>query len=252
MTKRLLLIFAHPDDESFALGGTIAKSVSEGAEVVLVSATRGEAGKTAGLCSVEELGTFREQELRQAAEILGISKLIFLDYLDKEVALVPELEIVEKLVRILREFRPQVVITFGEDGASGHRDHRAIHHWTKAAVRLAAQQVEPEWGAEFVLPRLCYVYSTWRLPAGEVPTADFIISTAELSKRKWQAISAHKTQIYSIERFARMPEDVKQRYFDKEYFVCDPVLSSSPGQGEDLFQELSSEGCDLLCRLLSY
>lgn len=235
MSKRLLLIFAHPDDESFAIGGTIAKLVNEGVEVVLVSATRGEAGKTAGLCSVEELGAFREQELRQAANILGISEVIFLDYLDKEVAKVSELEIVEKLVRILREFRPQVVITFGEDGASGHRDHRAIHHWTKAAVQLAAQSVEPNWGAEFVLPRLCYVYSTWRLPAGELPIADFVIPTAEWSERKWQAVSVHKTQIFSIERFAGMPEDIKQRYFNHEYFVCDLELSSSPGQGEDLF-----------------
>ncbi|KJS48178.1 MAG: hypothetical protein VR66_15490, partial [Peptococcaceae bacterium BRH_c23] len=118
MAKQMLLIFAHPDDESFALGGTIAKYAEQGVTITLAVATKGEAGQTAGFCQKEELGLFREQELMSAAKVLGITEVIFLGYLDKEVPLAPPLEIVERLVRIIRTRRPQVVITFGADGAS--------------------------------------------------------------------------------------------------------------------------------------
>ena len=157
MARQMLLIFAHPDDESFALGGTIAKYAEQGVTITLVAATKGEAGKAAEICKPEELGLIREQELLRAAEILGIAEVVFLGYRDKEVPIAPPLEIVEKLVRIIRKIRPQVVITFGADGASGHRDHRAIHHFTKAAIQLAKESVEPDWGNTYTLPRLCYV-----------------------------------------------------------------------------------------------
>lgn len=238
MAMQMLLIFAHPDDESFALGGTIAKYAEQGVNITLVSATRGEAGKTAGICKPEQLGLVREQELLRAAEVLGISKVIFLGYLDKEVPLAPPLEIVEKLVRIIREVRPQVIITFGEDGASGHRDHRAIHNWTKAAVRLAKEPVEAEWGKTYILPRLCYVRSGWRLTEDELQETDYVISISKWAERKWQAIAEHQTQLGSRQKFEALEEKIKQDYISREYFQCDPSLSSFPGRGKDIFQDL--------------
>ncbi len=238
MPKKMLLIFAHPDDESFALGGTIAKYAEKGVTITLVTATKGEAGKVAGICTLEELGYIREQELMRAAEILGIDRVIFLGYRDKEVPIAPPLEIVEKLVRIIREVRPQVIITFGADGSSGHRDHLAIHHFTKSAVRFAKKSIEPEWGNSFTLPRLCYVRPGWRLSADKLQEADYKISISPWAERKWQAILEHKTQQGSRLKFEGLEETQKQDYLNQEYFHCDPVLSAFPGRGKDLFLDL--------------
>ncbi|HWQ42329.1 MAG TPA: PIG-L family deacetylase [Desulfosporosinus sp.] len=238
MARQMLLIFAHPDDESFALGGTIAKYAEQGVTITLVAATKGEAGKVAGICKPEDLGFIREQELLRAAEVLGIEDVIFLGYRDKEVPLAPPLEIVEKLVRIIRKIRPQVVITFGADGASGHRDHRAIHHFTKAAIQLAKEPVVPEWGTTYTLPRLCYVQAGWRLSKDERQGVDYIISTEPWAERKWQAVSEHKTQLFSRQKFEALEETAKLDYFKQEYFQCDHELSAFPGRGKDLFEDL--------------
>ncbi|HEY8911398.1 MAG TPA: PIG-L family deacetylase [Desulfosporosinus sp.] len=238
MALRMLLIFAHPDDESFVLGGTIAKYAEQGVEITLVAATKGEAGKAAGICKPEELGPLREKELKRAADVLGIKEVIFLGYRDKEVPMAPPLEIVEKLVRIIRKIRPQVVITFGADGASGHRDHRAIHHFAKAAIGLAKKSVEPEWGTSYTLPRLCYVQPGWRLSKDKRQEVDYIILTEPWAEKKWHAVLEHKTQLFSRRKFEALEETMKLDYFKQEYFQCDDEMSAFPGRGTDLFQDL--------------
>lgn len=238
MTKQMLLIFAHPDDESFALGGTISKYAEQGVKITLVAATKGEAGKVAGICKPEELGAIREKELRSAADVLGITKVIFLGYRDKDVNIAPPLEIVEKLVRIIRDVRPQVIITFGADGSSGHRDHRAIHHFTKAAIQFAKEPIELEWGNPFTLPRLCYVRPAWRLTADKLLEADYSILISPWAERKWEAILQHQTQAGSRLKFEGLEEKQKQIYLSQEYFQCDQALSAFPGRGKDLFEDL--------------
>ena len=81
---RILAIFAHPDDEAFGTGGTLSRYASTGQEVYLVCATRGEVGEISdpSLASPDNLGTVREDELRCAANTMGIKDLIFLDYRD--------------------------------------------------------------------------------------------------------------------------------------------------------------------------
>ncbi len=238
MANKMLLIFAHPDDESFALGGTIAKYAEQGVQVTLVVATRGEAGRAAGICKPEELGLFREQELLKAAKVLGIKEVIFLGYRDKEVPIAPPLEIVEKLVRVIRKIRPQVVITFGADGSSGHRDHKAIHYFTKAAIQLAKEPLEPKWGDPYTLPRLCYVQAGWRLSNDALQEMDYIIPIKQWAEQKKKAITEHQTQLFSQQKFEAMDERLKQDYFSREYFQCDAELSFFPGRGADIFAEL--------------
>ncbi len=238
MTKQMLLIFAHPDDESFALGGTIAKYADQGVTITLVTATKGEAGKVAEICKPEELGQIREQELMRAAKVLGIARVIFLGYRDKEVPIAPPLEIVEKIIRIIREVRPQVIITFGADGSSGHRDHLAMHHFTKAAIQLAQEPIEPEWGKPYALPRLCYVRPGWRLEADKLQEANYKIAISPWAERKWRAILEHQTQQGSRLKFEGLEETQKQNYLSQEYFQADPALSAFPGKGTDLFQGL--------------
>ena len=149
----LMAVFAHPDDESFGTGGTLARyGADPGVRVVLVCATRGEAGEISNpeLASSERLGEVREQELRCACRTLGVEDLFFLDYRDSGMAGSPDnedpralaqadsYEAVGKIVAHIRRERPHVVVTFDESGGYGHPDHIAIHHLTKAAFAAAA------------------------------------------------------------------------------------------------------------------
>ena len=135
MTRTLLAIFAHPDDESFGAGGTLAKYAADGTRVALICATRGEAG-IEGM-SPEEAGLVREQELRTAAATLGLAEVRFLGYGDGELAQADPERVVAQLVSAMRDIRPHVVITFGPDGISGHSDHVAIHHLATQAFDQA-------------------------------------------------------------------------------------------------------------------
>jgi LmbE family N-acetylglucosaminyl deacetylase len=139
-TLTLMAVFAHPDDEAFGTGGTLAKYAEEGCDVYLVTATRGEAGEIAvpELTSPADLPRVREEELRCACEIYGIHPPRFLDYPDGLLAIVHQGQAVGKLVRLIRELRPEVLITFGPEGIYGHYDHIATHKWTTIAFDLAA------------------------------------------------------------------------------------------------------------------
>jgi len=134
-TKRLMVIVAHPDDESFPIGGTIAKVVAEGGEVMLVTATRGEAGIPD--MKPDEAGGLRERELRAACKALGVKALQFLGYRDGTLDQVDAHTAIEQLIALMRTFRPDAIITFGPDGISGHPDHVTVHQWATAAFQRA-------------------------------------------------------------------------------------------------------------------
>ena len=111
--NRMLVILAHPDDESFAVGGTLARLAHQDVQVVLLCATRGEAG-IPGL-TPEEAGVIREQELRGAAIQLGIT-VHFLGYMDGQLVDIDPSVIMELIKFWLDQIRPQVILTFGPDG----------------------------------------------------------------------------------------------------------------------------------------
>jgi LmbE family N-acetylglucosaminyl deacetylase len=148
-----MAVFAHPDDESFGTGGTLAYYAADPeVRVVLVCATRGEAGEISDpkLATPERLGEVREQELRCASQTLGIDALHLLDYRDSGMAGTPENldptalsmadfdEVVGKIVALIRREQPDVVMTFDPTGGYGHPDHIAIHYHTRAAFTAAA------------------------------------------------------------------------------------------------------------------
>jgi LmbE family N-acetylglucosaminyl deacetylase len=152
---RLLGVFAHPDDESFCAGGTFANAVAQGAEVMVVSATRGEAGqiRSAGAATRQTLGRVREQELQRACLRLGIQHTNCLDYTDGTLRDVDQELLIEDIVELLRSFRPDVVITFGSDGGYGHPDHIAISAATTAAcLRSGDNHQFPEQIAAGLVP----------------------------------------------------------------------------------------------------
>ena len=139
---RLLAIFPHPDDETLGLGSTLARYSAEGVETYLVCATRGERGwfdSEGPNPGLEGVARIREAELRCAAEHLGLDEVSFLDYIDGEVDQANPEEIIGKLVSHLRRIKPQVVVTFGPDGAYGHPDHIALSQFTSGALVCAAE-----------------------------------------------------------------------------------------------------------------
>ena len=138
---RLMAILAHPDDESLGFGGALVRYSSEGVEVSVVMATRGQRGWTGdpdAYPGPDELGRIREGELREALAALGVTRLAFLDEMDGELDKTPITAMLERLTAEIRLVRPQVIITFGPDGAYGHPDHIAISNLTTSAVLAAA------------------------------------------------------------------------------------------------------------------
>ncbi|MCL6458812.1 MAG: PIG-L family deacetylase [Gorillibacterium sp.] len=126
--RKLLAVFAHPDDETFICGGTLAKYASEGVNITLVSATRGEMGRRMGnppYLNRESLPAIREMELRRACASLGIRELIFLDIRDKTVEFTDTDQLVTRIAALINEVDPDVVLTFHEK-LGGHPDHCAI------------------------------------------------------------------------------------------------------------------------------
>lgn len=137
---RLMGIFAHPDDESFGMAGTLNRSTRTGHPTAIVCATRGEEGQIADpkLATPENLGEVREHELRAACAAVGVSDVTFLDYIDGHLAEADEREAIGRIVRQIRRFRPDVVVTFEQNGGYGHVDHMAIHRLTLAAITASA------------------------------------------------------------------------------------------------------------------
>lgn len=148
---RLMAILAHPDDESFGTGGTLALYAQRGVSVHLVCATRGEVGSVPDemMEGFAQIGDLREHELRCAAEILGLEMVHFLGYRDsgmsgssdnrhpQALAAAPVEQVTERLVPLIRRIRPQVIITFDPIGGYCHPDHVAIHNATVQAFSAA-------------------------------------------------------------------------------------------------------------------
>ena len=155
--KRLLISLAHPDDESFGLGGLIAKYVAEGVEVYYLCATNGEVGTvmTEHMNSYNSVAELRLAELACASQILGFKEVFTLNYKDSgmmntESNLDPASlwynwnhqteSVLHKVVNIVRQIRPQVIITFNRYGGYGHPDHIAIQQATTKAFHLAGDK----------------------------------------------------------------------------------------------------------------
>jgi LmbE family N-acetylglucosaminyl deacetylase len=140
-----MAVLAHPDDESLGIGGTLAKYAAEGADVCVLTATRGDGGRYQEYRpgdpqhpGPEALANIRERELRAAASVLGVRDVAFLDYRDQHLDRANPREAIAAIVAHLRRVQPDVVITFGPDGAYGHPDHVAICQLATAAIVAAA------------------------------------------------------------------------------------------------------------------
>jgi LmbE family N-acetylglucosaminyl deacetylase len=134
--RRLLGVFAHPDDEVFCAAGTMAQAAEAGAEIMIVSATRGERGqiRDPAAATRRTLGAVRESELRAAAAELGVRRVQVLDYADGTLEH-HRSSLGAELTDIVRQFDPDTVVTFDADGGYGHPDHVAISGLATEAFR---------------------------------------------------------------------------------------------------------------------
>jgi LmbE family N-acetylglucosaminyl deacetylase len=137
---RVLGLFAHPDDEVFCVGGTIARAGAAGAQTAIVSLTQGEAGqiRDSAVATRRTLGPSRAKELAASAAALGVARVECLDLGDGNLARLPFAELVAQVGTILARYSPDVVITFGDDGGFGHPDHMASSWATLTACEQLA------------------------------------------------------------------------------------------------------------------
>jgi N-acetyl-1-D-myo-inositol-2-amino-2-deoxy-alpha-D-glucopyranoside deacetylase len=190
----LLSVLAHPDDESFGMGGTLAHYARQGVAVHLICATRGEVGDVEphymrGFNSIAER---REHELRCAAEKLGLEGVHFLDYRDsgmpgsadnqhpRALAAAPLEEVAQHVLRFILELKPQVVLTFDPIGGYRHPDHIAMHKATLRAFELAIEN--PSTNPDGYRPQKLY-YNT--IPRGFLKFAVKLLPLFGQDPHRW-------------------------------------------------------------------
>jgi LmbE family N-acetylglucosaminyl deacetylase len=218
----VLAVLAHPDDEAFRAGGTLALLAKKGIPVHLLTATRGEAGARGDppLCTAADLPAVREKELRCACGALGIEPPRLLDYSDGRLSRVPDQQAVTQVLAAIQELKPEVLLTWPPDGLSGHPDHIAVSRWTglayQEAVRLGAD-------APIALYYLAVPLSVARaLGLGQLHAVpdeqiDLTVDVCEVWKQKLAAIRCHRTQTGSSPILAASIE--RQRLFlSQEHF----------------------------------
>ncbi len=152
-------VLAHPDDETFGVGGTLVRYAAEGIAVHSLCLTRGEQGTTgepgAPLVSSALLGPTRAAEVAEAGRRMGLRSVTVLEHDDGGLAAAREDLVVWDIVAWIRRVRPDVVITWGPDGGYGHPDHIACSTRAMRAIEVAAGAAEPALGAPFAVRR-CY------------------------------------------------------------------------------------------------
>jgi LmbE family N-acetylglucosaminyl deacetylase len=249
----ILAVFAHPDDESLACGGTLARAADAGAKVVLLCATRGESGSISdpSLVPDGDLGRVRTRELAEAAALLGLSEVTILDHPDGDLrwADVPELH--AEIVMMIRRYRPYAVITFGEDGLYWHLDHIGIHERTLTAVLSFGADAPPLYyvtmakGIMRAVVEAAHVRGAappdsnfWGIApdafgdAAEAPT--FGIDVRDWAARKLNALRCHRTQLGPHNPLAWIDEADAQRFLGIEYFRRAPI----PDAGGRVLEQL--------------
>ena len=189
---KILAVLAHPDDEAFGMGGTLAHYAKQGAQVTLICATLGEAGEVdpALLLNGQTIAGLREQELRCSADALGLKEVILLGYRDSGMQGSPDNahpnalaaqaleEVVQKIAVRMRALQPDIVLTFDPYGGYGHPDHIRVHE----AAKLAFQQLRDELPADTQRPFSRLYYHV--MPLGFLRAAIFMMRLKGQDPRK--------------------------------------------------------------------
>jgi len=257
MTLRLMCVLAHPDDESLGTGGTLAKYAAEGVETYVLTATRGERGRYlegVDRPSPEVVGATREAELQAAVKELGVHEYTLLTYPDGGLDAVDPARVQRVLVEHLHRIRPQVVITFGPEGAYGHPDHIAISQLATAAVVRATEE-------GYAVSKLYYVAwsaATWAAYQTALkkltfmvdgierqvhPTPDWEVTTridtSSVWPAVWRAVQCHRTQMSIFKNLGTLPPEHHRALWGvNEYYRAFSLVNGGRRRESDLFDGL--------------
>jgi LmbE family N-acetylglucosaminyl deacetylase len=231
-----LFIYAHPDDESFGIAGTAMKLASEGHATALLTLTRGDKGrwfgKDMGTWTPAELAAERTKEWQAAVKTIGFTKARLLEWPDGGLASSPADRVTADVVDYVREVRPDIVCTFGPEGAgSEHDDHRAASFFAVRGFHRAALASEySERGAPHAAARL-YFNASQFIP--ELPfvamTPTHTVDIRAFEERKIRAFECHKTQFKDRERFHEM---IKRREGREFFHLAIDRRAAIPDRGE--------------------
>jgi LmbE family N-acetylglucosaminyl deacetylase len=222
MKKRILFSFAHPDDESFTVGGLLASLASrEDIETIVYTTTLGDAGKCGNppICEQEALPDIRKKELKLAAEILGINYLVYDTFPDGKLNTLAPAVLANRVEEVIREYQPQIVITFPPHGISGHPDHIEIQKATMQAIKQNEHlSVEALYYVTVTKSCDCNMQVAYANTLDEIDvTIQYGLKEAEIVKR---ALKAHRTQHNSVERvFPSIHQDNFEKFGNIEHFM---------------------------------
>jgi N-acetyl-1-D-myo-inositol-2-amino-2-deoxy-alpha-D-glucopyranoside deacetylase len=252
----VLAVFAHPDDESLACGGTLARLADAGARTVLLCASRGEAGSISdpALAPDGDLGAVRARELHEAAAVLGISEVIVAAHADGDLRWrdVPELH--AEIVALIERCRPDAIITFAEDGLYWHLDHIGVHERTYTAVRSFGSDAPPLYYVTMQKGDMRRIVEAAHAKGGAPPDSSFwgiapdafgthagipsfAVDVRPWAARKLQALRCHKTQMGRNNPIAWIGEDEARAWLGLEYFR----RASIPGAATALLEQFGDQ-----------
>ncbi len=253
MGRTILAVFAHPDDESLACGGTLARVADAGAKVVLLCATRGERGSVSdpSLVPDGDLGRVRARELRDAAAVLGVAEVIVLDHPDGELRWADASLLHDEILMTLERYRPDAVITFDEDGLYWHLDHIGVHERTMTAVTELRDGAPPLYLVTMPSGAMREVAEAAHAKGGAPPDSSlwgiapdvfgfeaephsFSIDVRNWVARKLKALRCHRTQMGPHNPLVWIDEDEARRWLGVELFRRAPIETA----GVDILEQL--------------
>jgi N-acetyl-1-D-myo-inositol-2-amino-2-deoxy-alpha-D-glucopyranoside deacetylase len=239
--RTVLAVFAHPDDESLACGGTLARLADAGVRVILMCASQGEAGSISDAALVPDgnLGGVRTRELRDAAAILGVAEVIVLDHSDGNLRWKDSPQFENEIVDAVRRNRADAVITFDEDGLYWHIDHIGVHDRTWDAVASMGADAPPLY---FVSMQrgvmrgivdaahkggVTTVSSFWGITPDvfglSAPAPSFVVDVRAWVPRKLAALRCHRTQMGPNNPMAWIDDEEARRWLGLEQFRRAPI-----------------------------
>ena len=251
----VLAVFAHPDDESLACGGTLARLADAGAHVVVMCATHGEKGP-GHADDGGSLGNGRGLELRRAATALGIQEVILLNHRDGYLRWADVTDFSAALVLFMRRRHPAAVITFDEDGLYWHPDHIGVHERVLTAARSLGDEAPPvyavtmEHGAMTAITDLAKAEGWTQPDAGfwslhpdafgkfaHPPTVS--IDVSGFVQQKLSAICAHQSQMGQTHPFSQLSAADARRWLGREFFR----RLDTAAQGRTVIDSLCTSDC---------
>jgi len=279
VARTLLAVHAHPDDECIGTGGVLARYAAEGVRTVLVTCTDGAVGEISDptLASPENLVEVRSGELDEAVRILGVGRLVKLGYRDSGMAGTPDNQdprsflqtdfssALARVVQVVREEQPQVMVTYDENGNYGHPDHIRAHQVAVAAFSAASDGSRfPDAGVPWTVAKLYYsvvprsalkVFAQRLRAAGvESPFTEVsetavpfgvpdeqvtcMVDVSRYVDQKRRALQAHRTQMGADQFFMRIPPQLFDEMFGRETFQLAQSAAGGISRETDLFEGL--------------